>query len=163
VITALWQPAAKARQIRTRRKAAPNPPHNGILNLNGRPNGGCCKASGANAEERQERPPNSPAKAQEDGQARTSVSALFHTANMYQRQRLPCRVHSQRVPRRGMSFRSKVEMGLIAKGGFARCYMVNNRQNRQFAAKVIAKASLKTPKAKGKVLYNRAYKKFMYS
>ena len=38
------------------------------------------------------------------------------------------------------------------QGGFARCYLVTNRQGRSFAAKVIAKASLKTPKAKGKVL-----------
>lgn len=39
----------------------------------------------------------------------------------------------------------------LGEGGFARCYLVTNRQNRPFAAKVVAKASLKTPKAKGKV------------
>jgi hypothetical protein len=39
----------------------------------------------------------------------------------------------------------------LYKGGFARCYLVTNRQGKPLAAKVIAKASLKTPKAKGKV------------
>jgi hypothetical protein len=79
----------------------------------------------------------------EDG---TSVFVVLYPANVHQRQGLSHRIHSQ-----GISWRGIHVSELLIQGGFARCYLVTNRQGRPFAAKVVAKASLKTPKAKGKV------------